>query len=73
MLSQENIKLIQTLAKEVGDELKGKLPNVDHLHKRNSYAHTWHQVKAKMGKTYKECDDSQVPEILAIINSLRIQ
>lgn len=72
-MNQENMKRVQAFAQEVGDLLKGKLPSVKHLYKRNSYAHVWHQVKEKMGRSYKECDDSQVPEILSIINQIRAE
>ena len=62
-MSPAAIKYIQIVAKEAGDHLKDKLPG-DH---RNSYAHIWERIKSKMGKSYKECSDDQLDEILEII------
>ena len=59
--------LVRDAVKLAGDELKGKLPPHPHLKKRNSYAHIWERIKSRMGKSYKECDDSQAHEILDLI------
>lgn len=66
-LSEENLKIIRVAAKDAGDHLKGKLPPCKFLKERNSYAHIWERLRARLGKSYKDCDDSQVPEILRMI------
>lgn len=66
-MNKENIKLIQDAVKEAGDYLKDKLPEHPNHPKRNSYAHLWREVKGKMGRTYKECNDEDVPVILETI------
>lgn len=66
-LSKENIKMIREAAKDAGDHLKGKLPPCKFLRERNSYAHIWERLKSRLGKSYKDCDDEQVPDILRMI------
>lgn len=66
-LSSESVELIRVAAKDAGDHLKGKLPPCKFLKQRNSYAHIWERLKSRLGKSYKDCDDSQVPEILRLI------
>ena len=66
-LSEESIEIIRYAAKDAGDHLKGKLPPCKFLKERNSYAHIWERLRARLGKSYKDCDDSQVPEILQMI------
>jgi hypothetical protein len=66
-LSKENVEIIRVAAKDAGDHLKGKLPPCKFLKQRNSYAHIWERLKSRLGKSYKDCDDSQVPQILRMI------
>jgi len=66
-LSLENAKIVRAAAKEAGDHLRGKLPPCKFLKERNSYAHIWERLKSRLGKSYKDCDDHQVPEILRMI------
>lgn len=66
-LSKENQDLIRVAAKDAGDHLKGKLPPCKFLKERNSYAHIWERLKSRLGMSYKDCDDSQVPKILEMI------
>lgn len=66
-LSKENQDLIRVAAKDAGDHLKGKLPPCKFLKERNSYAHIWERLKSRLGVSYKDCDDSQVPKILEMI------
>lgn len=66
-MNVENCKRVQEAARDAGAFLDGKLPPHPGLSKRNSYAHVWERIKSKMGKSYKECSDDQVDEILAII------
>lgn len=66
-MNEQNKKVIQDAVKEAGVHLEGKLPELASLKTRNSYAHLWHAIKDRMGKSYKDCDDSQVQEILGII------
>ena len=67
-MSPELQKVILEAARLAGDELKGKLPpHACHPKGRNSYAHIFERIKAKMGKSYKECDDEEAEDILNII------
>lgn len=66
-MSEDNLKLIREKAKDAGDHLKGKLPPCKFLKVRNSYAHIWERLKSRMGKSYKDCEDSDVPRILEMI------
>lgn len=67
-MSPENTKLVQEAVKRAGKNLEGKLPQRNHLVKRNSYAHLWERIKNKFGKSYKDCDDSQLSEIIDLID-----
>lgn len=58
---------MQAAVKEAGDFLKDKLPAHPGLAKRNPYAHLWERIKSTKSKSYKECDDSEVGEILELI------
>ncbi len=66
-MSPENAKRIQAAVREVGAQLEGKLPPLPELEKRNPYAHLWKCIKTKMGKSYKECSDEDVEQILEVI------
>lgn len=66
-MNDSNRKLVQASVKEAGLFLEGKLPGDG----RNSYAHLWERIKHHMGKSYKECDDEQLDEVLAIIAHYR--
>ena len=71
-MSPENMKRVRDAAAMAGDELKGKLPPLPDFPVRNSYAHVWREIKNRFSKTYKECDDSQVDEILTLIEETRM-
>ena len=61
-------KIILDAARQAGDELKGRLPpHPKHPKGRNSYAHIFERIRSRMGKSYKECDDSDAQKILDII------
>ncbi len=70
-LSKDNLMIIRLAAKEAGDHLKGKLPPCKFLKQRNSYAHIWERLKTRLGKSYKDCDDTQTGEILRLIEWYR--
>jgi hypothetical protein len=70
-LSPENQEMIKLAAREAGDHLKDKLPPCPFLKQRNSYAHVWERLKSRLGKSYKDCNDSQVGEILRLIDWYR--
>lgn len=70
-MSPENSKRIQEAVKEAGAHLDGKLPPHPGLAKRNSYAHLWERIKHHMGKSYKDCGDDQVDDVLAVIKHYR--
>ena len=71
MLSSENMKQVQEAVKLAGAELNGKLPSHPGLTRRNSYAHLWERLKHHMGKSYKECDNSQIAELLYWVDYYR--
>lgn len=66
-LSRESIDLIRAAAKGAGDHLDGKLPPCKFLKKRNSYAHIWERLKSRLGRSYKDCEDHELPRILELI------
>jgi len=66
-LSEDNVRLIREKAKDAGDHLKGKLPPCKFLKQRNSYAHIWERLKSRLGRSYKDCEDHEVPRILELI------
>jgi len=70
-LSPENIQIIRVKAREAGDHLKGRLPPCKFLKERNSYAHIFERLKARLGKSYKDCEDSEMPRILELIEWYR--
>jgi len=70
-LSPENIQMIREKAREAGDHLKGKLPPCKFLKVRNSYAHIYERLKSRLGKSYKDCDDYEMPRILELIEWYR--
>lgn len=71
-MTPENKKRIREAAGKAGDELKGKLPPLPDFPDRNSYAHVWREIKEAFGKSYSECTDEQVDEILAVIETTRL-
>jgi hypothetical protein len=67
-MSPEIAKIIQEAVSQAGDELKGKLPSSPrHPKGRNSYAHLYERIKSKMGRSYKNCEDYEAPQILDLI------
>lgn len=66
-LTLKNRKIVQLAVAEGGKALEGKLPPCPFLKKRNPYAHLYERLKSRLGKSYKDCEDSQVPEILQMI------
>lgn len=70
-LSAENIELVREKAREAGDHLKGKLPPCKFLKVRNSYAHVFERLKSRLGRSYRDCDDDEVPRILELIEWYR--
>ena len=66
-LSPEYRDLVRDAVKAGGDALQGKLPPHPRLKKRNPYAHLYERIKSEMGKSYKECDDWEVPRIIDLI------
>jgi hypothetical protein len=70
-LSPENIQIIRERAREAGDHLKGRLPPCKFLKVRNSYAHIFERLKSRLGRSYRDCDDSEMPRILELIEWYR--
>ena len=70
-LSEESVKIVRAAAKEAGDHLQGKLPPCKFLKKRNSYAHIYERLVAMLGRSYKDCDDEDLPIILEVIKFYR--
>jgi hypothetical protein len=71
MLSQQSKKQIIELVREVGEEIKDKILPTPEIPKRNAFAHIWKKIKQHFGKSYKECDDADIPKILEIIEECR--
>jgi len=71
LVSPDNRKRVQEAVKEAGAHLDGKLPLHPGLSKRNPYAHLWERIQHHMGKSYKDCDDLQVDEVLMLVQHYR--
>jgi hypothetical protein len=70
-LSQQNVKLVREAVDTAGKELEGKLKPLPNLPQRNAYAHIWRHIKHSLGRSYKECDDAQLAEILSLVQHCR--
>jgi len=66
-LSKENIEIVKVAAKDAGNHLEGKLPPCPFLKKRNPYAHLYERLRARLGRSYKDCNDDELPRILEMI------
>lgn len=73
MMTPENKKRVQDAVASAGDFLKDKLPPHagEGAPARNSYAHLWHAIKERYGKSYKECNDEDVDGILQLVEHCR--
>ena len=63
-MNDENKRRVQESVAQVGKELEGKLPTIEGLLKRNSYAHIWKSIKDRFGMSYKNLDDAYVDAVL---------
>jgi len=70
-MDTENKRLVQNAVKLAGFDLIGKLPVLPDRPVRNSYAHLWKEIKNKFGMSYADCDDSQIDEILLLIETIK--
>jgi hypothetical protein len=70
-LSAVNSEMVREKAREAGDHLKDKLPPCNFLKARNPYAHVFERLKFHLGRSYRDCEDDQVPQILEIIEWYR--
>lgn len=66
-LSETNVEIVREAVKVAGEELKGRLVPIPGIQTRNPWAHVWKCIKDGMGKSYRECWDSEMPQILALI------
>jgi len=66
-LSSNSSRVIRDKISEAGESLRGKLPEVSYLKVRNPYAHLYERIKSTMGKSYKDCEEIDVPRILEIV------
>jgi len=69
-LTPEFRNIVFAAARQAGDELDGKLPP-SHRHPggRSSHAHVFERIRTTMGRSYKDCNDWEVSQILRIIES----
>ena len=70
MLSKETTTRIREAVALGGKALDGRLPVKEGFPKRNPYAHIWREIKQKMGKSYKDCNDEDEEQILDIVRHL---
>ena len=67
-----NKEKLWRLIQNIGDDLKGKLPNhPNHPNGRNPYAHVALKVKTRFGSSYKDIADEQYQEVVNFLNCLR--
>lgn len=70
-MSPDSCKRVQAAVKEAGDHLQGKLPPHPGLAQRNPYAHLWERIRSTMGRSYKECDDAELEQVLRLVSHYR--
>lgn len=70
-MTPENMNRIQRAVSVAGDHLKDLLPPVEGLAHRNAYAHIWKAIKTKYGMSYKFVPDSEVQNMLELIDQCR--
>ena len=71
-LSNESVLIVRQAVKEAGDYLSDKLPALLNHPVRNSHAHLWERLRHHLsGASYKDCDDSDLENILEIIKWYR--
>ena len=66
-LSKSQAKLIQEAVGLAGKELQDKLKPLPNRPNRNAYAHLYRSIKDTMGRSYKDCEDFEVQQIMDII------
>lgn len=66
-LGIESLRVIRMKVDEAGKHLEGKLPPHPGLTKRNPYAHLWDCIRQHLGRSYKDCEEHEVPRILELI------
>tara|TARA_R110000824_G_scaffold60853_14_gene162445 strand:+ start:22238 stop:22462 length:225 start_codon:yes stop_codon:yes gene_type:complete len=69
-MSPEVTVRIREAVSLAGKALEGSLPESPKHQTRNPYAHIWRCIKTKMGKSYKDCADSDEKEIIEYIEYL---
>lgn len=70
-LSEVQARVVREAVAAAGAALEDKLPPSPHHHRRNPYAHVYKYVKNQMGKSYKDCDDDDVEQIIELIDYCR--
>jgi len=70
-MTEEYRKIIREAVALAGKDLEGKLPPHPRLKKRNPYAHLWERIQARMGRSYKDCEDWEAEKILDLIEYYR--
>tara|TARA_B100001109_G_C18437411_1_gene278327 strand:- start:216 stop:482 length:267 start_codon:yes stop_codon:yes gene_type:complete len=71
-MNEDNRQKLWTLIKEIGDHLKGKLPNhPNHPKGRNPYAHVAIEVKNHFGLSYKDIPDEKYDEVINYLKKLK--
>ncbi len=66
-MNQVNRRIVQHTVKRLGEILEGRLPPVAGLQRRNPWAHLWDLIGRTMGNSYKDCDDTDLPTIMAAL------
>ena len=66
-LTKEQAKLIQEAVGLAGKNLQDKLKPLPNRPKRNAYAHLYRSIENTMGRSYKDCEEFEVQQIMDII------
>ena len=71
-MNKDNASKIWKLIQEIGDFLKGKLPDhPNHPKGRNPYAHVALEVKNHFGMTYKDLPDDKFNDVTDYLEILK--
>lgn len=69
-MTNNNKKIIREAVDLCANEIKDILKPIPGHLDRNPWAHIYREIKSQMGKSYTDCDDSDILVILEIIKQV---
>lgn len=70
-LSNDAINTIKNEVRKAGDHLMRNMEDIHELPALNPYSFIWDMITYEMGKSYKECSDDDLEEILQVIEKYK--